>query len=811
MDVAFSVCKSTSNRDFLMHWKLSGFSLYLLAIIVTVIFPAHVLSEQPVATVTDPPPGNAISKLEFPQLSLNAGHLGCRVNAVGRAVPRLVRGANSVALRKRLRNRAQRARANGTPPHRIAKIRQTVRKRLNIPRHRTLCEAALSQPENFVAPLPSPVIPSSPEPGKTICEAADFNNNGYVDVKDLHVLLNQWGQSNSPADLNGDGTVDATDLLILIALWGPVAECSSGGYTPAGCGEPNYDPWDNLHDFTGLPMTCDGWSDFLAMYQHPELYTDTRIIYVSNSEGSDSSGVTYLPGHPAVGDDPFSPVGNIQPFQTIAEAYEQLRDGYADILLLKRGDTWDESLSPASSTRWRRSGKSQLEPMIVGAYGPQSENRPVLKPQERTLYVLGGDNQQDYLVFSGFQIYAAHKDPDSPDFISSNQPGSGIFWLSGGASVLFEDLYLRFNGITLQGWVNPINNVALRRSVVERSYSLEGHAQGIYASENTAPFDGLLIEESVFDHNGWHEALEGAEATVFNRNMYLSQVTNVITRGNIDARGASGGIQQRRGGLCEFNLSLSNPIAFTFGHPENEPGSVTTGTIRHNLVMDALYPGTVHRGFGIEVGGGYGNDIVVQDVEVSNNLIVNGAHASANVRGINIEAPGTIVENNIVYNWWQMNAPHSWGAYGHALQMSSSAIDSIVVGNTFYQPQSGFVLRMNDGTVPVGTQILSNFYYSANNPPHQVQYSGAHIALSDWLNITTEENTEPSHLFPDPDILTIGHYLGSLGMPDEELENFLNYAKANRRGNWNSNYTAYSVLNWTRAQFGLAPVEPSAW
>ncbi len=51
-------------------------------------------------------------------------------------------------------------------------------------------------------------------------KAADFNNDGCVDAKDLAILLAGWGQANLRTDINGDGVTDAADLAILLAAWG---------------------------------------------------------------------------------------------------------------------------------------------------------------------------------------------------------------------------------------------------------------------------------------------------------------------------------------------------------------------------------------------------------------------------------------------------------------------------------------------------------------------------------------------------------------------------------------------------------------
>jgi hypothetical protein len=49
---------------------------------------------------------------------------------------------------------------------------------------------------------------------------ADINEDGSVNVIDLLLIVDQWGQTNSTADINGDGIVDVSDLLMVINNWG---------------------------------------------------------------------------------------------------------------------------------------------------------------------------------------------------------------------------------------------------------------------------------------------------------------------------------------------------------------------------------------------------------------------------------------------------------------------------------------------------------------------------------------------------------------------------------------------------------------
>jgi hypothetical protein len=57
-----------------------------------------------------------------------------------------------------------------------------------------------------------------------ICKPGDLNHDGVVDVADLLILFDNWGEcpdpDDCPADLNGDGIVNVADLLILFDNWG---------------------------------------------------------------------------------------------------------------------------------------------------------------------------------------------------------------------------------------------------------------------------------------------------------------------------------------------------------------------------------------------------------------------------------------------------------------------------------------------------------------------------------------------------------------------------------------------------------------
>ena len=49
---------------------------------------------------------------------------------------------------------------------------------------------------------------------------ADLNDDDFVGVNDLLMVIDQWGATNSLADINNDNIVDVSDLLIVVGEWG---------------------------------------------------------------------------------------------------------------------------------------------------------------------------------------------------------------------------------------------------------------------------------------------------------------------------------------------------------------------------------------------------------------------------------------------------------------------------------------------------------------------------------------------------------------------------------------------------------------
>ena len=166
-----------------------------------------------------------------------------------------------------------------------------------------------------------------------------------IDLADITAgpnLTMSYSGNNSPGTLTvSDGTHTAN-----IALDGNYSLANFTAYSDGHGGTSIVDP----PAYVGTGLDANGFTTFTPS-------ADTRIIYVSSSTGNDSNN----------GLSPNSAVA------TIAEGLSLIRDGSADHLLLKAGDTFvDQSFG------WLDiSGRSATEPIVISSYG--SGPRPIIE------------------------------------------------------------------------------------------------------------------------------------------------------------------------------------------------------------------------------------------------------------------------------------------------------------------------------------------------------------------------------------------------------------------------------------------------
>jgi len=505
----------------------------------------------------------------------------------------------------------------------------------------------------------------------------------------------------------------------------------------------------------------EGWTPFVPS-------SDTRIVYVSSSSGTDwTNSRTYRANDPEVGGDPFNPVGNVSAYRSLARAYQELRDGRPDWILLKRGDTWTTAIG---DDQWRKSGRSSMERMLIATYGP-NDARPTVS-QFRTEY---GPNDPedafDHVAILGIRFTG------------------GLDRIIGGDDFLIEDCHFDECGVSIQGY-GPVegqrylSNVAIRRSVLFGNYSTTGHAQNLFVKLT----DGLLVEECVLDRGGWNPDVQGAEQTMFNHNAYIQYDTiNVTFRGNISARASSHGAQLRRGGVCEDNLFLQNPINLLIGQASNEwPAEAATGIVRNNVMLDSRNIAGVPRGYGLWIEKADG-------VEVADNIIAHQQRGSVGVAmNVGTTYRNLFIHDNIVYDWVKPSDPSS----GKCLQFNDDPRGlNRVRGNQFQQPRDG---EMISHRVPfTAFSYANNTYFTSNDADDWFEPGGTYGA---WRNQSGETGSQARRVsYPSPE-RTIETYMASLGRTPT-LEAFLAQARLQSRRNWRSEFTAAAVNEYIRDGF----------
>jgi hypothetical protein len=365
-----------------------------------------------------------------------------------------------------------------------------------------------------------------------------------------------------------------------------------------------------------LPVTwvaprITGWTEYV-------LADDARAIYVSSSDGNDDNdGLSYH-----------------TPRATIAAGISLLRDGYPDHLLLKKGDSWTESLGI-----WQLSGRSQSEPMVIGAYGAGA--RPRLDTGAGTAISRQPDGRDycDYISIIGIHFRAHTRIFGNAGF---NTAGSnGFDWRSGGRYLLVEDCLFEsyINNLYFdEQSPNDISNITIRRCSILDAWSDISISRGMYL----ARVEHGLIEENIFDHNGYNEDVSGAEGVSGNQHIHIRESCQDITiKGNILTQSANGAMLIRPGGIVEDNIFIRNPLAIIVSDDTS-----SDYICRGNIILEGTNTSyDFHSSLGIQVEAtaeGFITDCIIA------NRLEYLTSVTAPVYGYLNEVT---ITNLIVYNW----------------------------------------------------------------------------------------------------------------------------------------------------------------
>ncbi len=221
--------------------------------------------------------------------------------------------------------------------------------------------------------------------------------------------------------------------------------------------------------------------------------SDTRVIYVSSSQGNDNN----------------NGLSSDTPVRTMARGYELMRNGMPDWLLLKRGDKF------RGRWYWSKSGRSATEPMVISAYG--SGPRPQILPvgDGSTPFRKDRNKNIQHIWMVSLDFYNDYADPNSPTYHHGTASFYAIQARLQSNDFLVEDCKLSFyqQSTDFENNFGKVTNVRFRRNVITDAYSTGSHGCGLFLAQ----VEGLVIEGNVFDHNGWNGQVAADDLTMFER------------------------------------------------------------------------------------------------------------------------------------------------------------------------------------------------------------------------------------------------------------------------------------------------------
>ena len=531
--------------------------------------------------------------------------------------------------------------------------------------------------------------------------------------------------------------------------------------------------------FVQLVAQDPGWTNYQPS-------SDSRIVYVSRSAGSDSN-------------DGYAPEwnGRSGPKASVGAGLAMMRNGMPDWLLLKRGDTWYEAISMSIA-----GGRSTSEPMLISAYGTGSQ-RPLLKTGTRPGYNAG--KTVSNLAIVGVQFYAHTRDPNSSEY-TGTAGDTGIRLICLGGSVVIEDCVIRFysDGIVAQAYPEPnrLRNITLRGCVVADSYATNKHSQGLYANA----VDGLVVDRCVFDHNGWSDKAPGGGETIYNHNIYLSgDNSGVVVKDSIIARASSHGLQCRSGGDVLRNLFLRNAVHLSFGFVNGSQitaGGVS-GTVSGNVFLEDKGIAGAARGWAMEIGNTRaGANVTVKDNIVAHSLqqaypaiILAFGNAVSNQNqavGIN----DLTIENNVVYDWRQSVRLASGLVPGGS---GYNALRNLAVRNNDFQHQSSSIIDHQCALNGGQERWSGNRYYSSSALGSWFWVGASEMSWNTWRSQVDATGLNGQMAYRQPD-RSIAGYSASLGKA-KTLEAFLQEARLQSKASWRDEYGAPAAIAYIRAGF----------
>lgn len=548
-----------------------------------------------------------------------------------------------------------------------------------------------------------------------------------------------------------------------------------------------------------LAKDVNGWTIFSPS-------VDTDVVYVDSVTGNDTTCRSYRTTDAEMGADPFNPAGAIIPCATLAKAVTfSTSAAQPDWVLFKRGSVFNSGLVTD-----KQMGRSVTEPRVFAAYG-SSGAMPIF----RGGFENDGNSSTQFLAISGLDFYRDTRDPSSPNYAPEEQATTGMLFFAHEAynikSILIEGCRIRFfvsNIVIGPSAPNGSGDITIRRNTILNAHSrLEGHSQGM----SMAFVDNIILEENVFDHNGWlvqsdgDETTEDGEATIFNHNIYTTDAKNMSLKNNIFIRASSNNVKIKykttgvgEGLVIDNNLYLGGEIAISIGAPdEHAIYSVVNPTITGNVWV---YPGMWNPTnrelawffYNFNWDGGL----------IDRNLMVHQDEAAYSGHFFHIQFSGrnTVISNNIVDDVKNITT-----VYFEELDTGNSDRAGFVFSGNTFDTDGGYIVQdtLDD---PDAYTISGNKYHSTKTADTWFRSGASTLTDAQWITATGDNSTFEQVTFPDPD-RDLATYMASLG-ETATIDTFIAKARAQDRYNWDARYTADVVNDYIRAGFGMSEYTP---
>lgn len=498
------------------------------------------------------------------------------------------------------------------------------------------------------------------------------------------------------------------------------------------------------------------------------------VHYVSSSTGSDNNNGTSANA----------------PYKTIAKAMAAARDGSADQILLKAGDTF------AGPVQLTKTGASATARLVIGSYG--TGPRPVITAAN------GGNGfdracggSRGNLVIADLEVRAA----TGSEYNGGPGSGCGISWFCGpafsGKNILIENCKFTrlFRGMEIQ----DAENLVVRFNAFEDICSRTGAGyspQAIYV--------GLTRNITIEDNNVATRAFTTVRAPYQqDTNIYVqdeNEGTISIRRNIITSKGTQGplGLASRSNATIADNFIEGCHTGIHVGGQDTPPsGKYPNGThytVQGNVVtrlVNMTNQAGGERGIGIQYAYFDTAGTLIADNIISNKTVsTDGTGLNSDPAGYGPTRNATITRN-VLYN-----------ANGIQFQGSGSSGNTIEA-NLVQNPSSASSENalVNPFATSVGTW-RNNTYHSVRAAGTWFQVNYANRTNAQWLA------TEPSavfqaYSFPNPTRSLTG-YASSIGAGNT-WEDAATALMAQSKTNYDARWSAGALLGYFRAGFGLAP------